>query len=95
MGIRNGEVIYTDDGLGRGLTVIVEGPPSDCHPRRRLIAKTQCPNSWRKTLLSTYRHRHRTLTAHLARNKVVLDLRYASYQVLQAAASGRDSGSRG
>jgi hypothetical protein len=47
MGIRNGEVTYTDDGLGRGLTVTVtvEGPPSDCHPRRRLIAKTQCPNS--------------------------------------------------
>ena len=45
MGIRNGEVIYTDDGLGRGHTVTVEGPPSDCHPPRRLIAKTQCPNS--------------------------------------------------
>jgi hypothetical protein len=78
MGIRNGEAIYTDDDLGRGLTVIVEGAQSDCHLRRRLIAKT------------TFRHSHRPLTAHLARNKVVLDLRYASYQVLQAADSGRD-----
>ena len=36
------------------------------------------------------------VTTHLAYNETIRDfLRYASHQVLQAADSGRDSGSRG